>query len=206
MEEEGTISTGFDRGIDYSDIKEKLVTSINKNYENYTKEPSRININRLIYEVVGALELRNASRVSEACKAFKLFLKKGIDKRVIVKISKSDAVKTLKSGEKKKMPARYRELVWPNWFPAEIYTTIKNSEYTEELLNSHRFEKRVLDHLLNHHNTNTHSLRYACANYLIYEEERPALDVAKFMGHKDGKTILTYVQRKNVDQIFDMDM
>jgi hypothetical protein len=206
MEEEGSISTGFDRGIDYGDIKEKLISSINKNFDNYTKEPTRINTNRLIYEVVGALQLRNASRVSEACKAFKLFLKKGINKRVIVKISKSDAVKTTKTGEKKKMPARYRELVWPNWFPEEIYNTIKNSEFTEELLNSHRFEKRVLDHLLNHHDTNTHSLRYACANYLIYEEERPALDVAKFMGHKDGKTILTYVQRKNVDQIFDMDM
>lgn len=205
-EEEGVISTGFDRGIDYSDIKNKLIESINKNYKKYTEISSKINLNRLAYEVIGALQLRNGSRISEACRGFKLFLKKGIEKRVIVKISKSDAIKTTKTGEKKKMPARYRELVWPNWFSSDIFNMIKNSDFTEELIQSHRFEKRVLDHLLNHHNTNTHSLRYACANYLIYEEERPALDVAKFIGHKDGKTILTYVQRKNVDQIFDMDM
>lgn len=205
-EEEGVISTGFDRGLDYENIKNKLVDSIAKNHAEYKKDPTRIKFNRLAYEVIGAIQLRNAARISEACKSFIAFMKKGIDKRVIVKISKSDATKITKTGEMKKMPARYREIVWPTWFEPGIYKTLKESEFLEELIVSHRFTKRVLDHLLNHHDTNTHSLRYACANYLLYQEERPALDVAKFMGHRNGNTILTYCQKKNVDQIYDIDM
>lgn len=205
-EEEGTISTGFDRGIDYEDIKDKLTKSINKNYKKYIKEPTKIKLNTLAYEVVAAIQLRNAARISEACKGFKLFLKKGIENRVIVKISKSDSIKKLKTGELKKMPARYREIVWPSWIDKKVFEIIRDSEYTVLLTESLRFPKRVLDHMLNHFESNTHSLRYACANHLLYDQNRPALDVAKFMGHKNGNTILTYVQKKNVDQIYDLDI
>ena len=44
-------------------------------------------------------------------------------------------------------------------------------------------KKRVLDYLLRYFECNTHSLRYACINYLIYEKNLPLNTVAKLVGH-----------------------
>ena len=203
---EDIISTGFDRGIDYDEIKEKLNKSLEEYYKSYQEKKKKMDIKRMIYNIISQIQLRNGSRISEAVRAFIKFLTLDIDKRVVVKISKSDAVKIKKDGEKKKMKARFREMMFPKWIKPEIFTLIKKSKTTNELVGSNRLKKRVLDYLLLHQGCNTHSLRYACINNLIYVQKRPINDVAKWIGHQNVAQMVTYTQKKNADQIFDIDM
>ena len=53
---------------------------------------------------------------------------------------------------------------------------------------------------------NTHSLRYAFINHMIYVENRPLPDIAKFVGHKNINQLVTYTQQKNCNKIFDLDV
>lgn len=200
------IATGFDRGIDYMDMRKKIISNIKRNRKKYIEKPMKTLFHKIVYDVIGGIQLKNAARISESCNALRKFITNGIDDFAIVKISKSDATKKTKTGELKKMPARYRKIKWPQWFSEELFNFIKENEYLGPLLQCDRLTRRVLDYMLKYNNTNTHSLRYACANYLMHEEKKPALDVAKFMGHKNGNTILTYIQRKKVDEMYDIDM
>lgn len=207
--EENKINRGFDRGIDYADMKELLTKNIESLYKKYTidKKPKKTDFSRLVYAVISAIQLRNGSRISEAVKAFIQFIETGIDKRVIVKISKSDGLKTMKDGTKQKKKARYREMMFPNkWFNDKIFSLLKKSDQTRELINTGKLKKRVLDYLLNHMNCNTHSLRYAFINHMLYIVKRPAEDIAKFVGHIDTNMLTRYTQLKNCNQIFDLDL
>ena len=87
--EEGQINTGFDRGIDYGTIKEKLIIAMNKLYEMYKEEEKKLTVNRLVYNTIALIQLKNGSRISEAVKAFVIFINKGIGDKIIVRISKT---------------------------------------------------------------------------------------------------------------------
>lgn len=213
---EPEIAVGFDRGIDYEPMKQKLIKcfysiyndilKIKKNEGCYGRKMSILE-SKLLYLSIAMTQLRNGSRISEACQAIKVFCTTGdFNKRVIVKIAKSESIK-YKNGEKYTTKPRYRKMIFPNdWID-------KDSDKIKKILMKrfkdipfNRLKKRVLDYLLIYHQCNTHSLRYACINYLIYEKERPLNDVAKFVGHIDLSMLTKYTQQKNCEKIFDLDM
>lgn len=204
--EEKVIGHGFDRGIDYQNIKKKLVKRAKYILACLQHKKKNIQIKRLIYLIVACIQLRNGSRISEAVKSFFLFMKNGIDKRVIVKISKTGAIKTNKKGEKIRTKERFREMTWPNWISNEIYEILANCKLVNIFLSTGTLKKRVLDYLRINFNCNTHSLRYAFINYALYILKRPMNDVAKFVGHANTAQMVTYTQKKNSDQLFDIDM
>jgi integrase len=209
-DEDIKISTGFDRGLDYEKIKKKLVKRTNKLWWMYKDDPTkRVLLNKLIYTIIACIQLRNGSRISEAVKAFEKFVDNNHTiTRVFVKISKSDGIKQTKTGEKKRSRPRYREMMWPkHWFDTDLdFCDIAANPYTKELIESGKLKKRVLDYLLNNFDCNTHSLRYAFINFCLYTLKRPMSDVAKFVGHADCRQMVTYSQKKNSDQIFEIDM
>lgn len=207
FEEEIREHRGFDRGINYNEIKDKLVSQIKQEYELFLKSKKRITLRKIIYLIVAMIQLRNASRVSEAVRAFYYFIKHGIDDLAKnIKISKSDAIKVNKKGKKCKSPTRYRDMIFPKWIPKEIFDIIQKKKETQRMFNCIRFKKRILDYLLNNFNCNTHSLRYACINYLLYDKGRPINDVSTFCGHANCQQIVNYTQRHRVNEIYDIDM
>lgn len=207
MEEDATIHRGFDRGIDYDTTKKKLIDAAKKYFKLYHEKQNKTDMGRLIYSVIASIQLRNGSRISEAVKAFILFVEKGIQNRVTVKISKSDGIRVAKDGTKKRKKIRFRELMFPSdWFSDDVYKLIKESELTSQLIESGTLKKRVLDFLQRHMDCNTHSLRYAFINYMLYVVKRPPEDIAKFVGHIDTSMLTTYCQIKNSNQIFDMNI
>lgn len=209
------IATGFDRGVDYEPMKHKLITHCNRYYNEildvekktpHFKYKAKVIKSKLLYCCIAMIQLRNASRISEACSAMKIFCKKDMfDKRVVVKISKSESIK-YKNGEQYTTKPRYRKMIFPiEWI--SVFEPIK--EIVVQIFSElpyKRLKKRVLDYLLMNHACNTHSLRYACINYLIYDKERPLNDVAKFVGHVDLSMLTKYTQQKNCERIFDLPM
>ena len=208
------VSLGFDRGIDYIPIKKKLIEKFDECIDtintldiedsNYQRKKNMIT-KRIIYTLIAIVQLRNGSRIIEAVDAFTKFIEsKDLTKREIIKIAKSES-KKYKDGKSFKTKARYRKIIFPNWIV--INTTLLDDIYdvlTE--IPKERLKKRVLDYLLKYFKCNTHSLRYSCINYLIYEKQRPLNDVAKFVGHINLNQLTTYTQQKNCDKLFDIDM
>lgn len=211
---EPEISTGFDRGIDYEPMKNRLIQFLEQSYNEYVTIKNNKKCyasklkslsNKMVYNVIAMIQLRNGSRISEACNAFSIFINKGINSLVTVKIAKSEAIK-YRGGEKIITKPRYRKMVYPKaWINnnREILLILEAAAVNIPLP---RLKKRVLDYLLIYHQCNTHSLRYACINYLIYKEGRPLNDVAKFVGHIDLSMLTKYTQQKNCDKIFELDM
>lgn len=214
-DEEPVIATGFDRGIDYEPMKNKLINcckkyydelvSLEKNTPHFKYKIGTVK-SKILYCCIAMIQLRNGSRISEACGAMKYFCKEdNFNKRVIVKIAKSESIK-YKDGKQYTTKPRYRKMIFPiNWI--DNFDSIK--DIIEEIFSTipySRLKKRVLDYLLINHQCNTHSLRYACINYLIYDKERPLNDVAKFVGHVDLSMLTKYTQQKNCEKIFDLTM
>ena len=210
---------GFDRGIDYLPIKQKLLDEFNKQYKIYSKGKNTKRASRsLIFLLIELIQLRNGSRITEAINAFKLFAEKGIEQRVTVKICKSEAKKKVwKLNEEKNIKEkkevttklRTRDIMFPKtWFNDldinELINKLKESH--EELINDDKLKVTICKYMIHNFDCNTHSLRYAFINYMLYKEKRPMTDVAKFVGHKNINQLVTYTQQKNCDQIFDLDI
>lgn len=212
---------GFDRGIDYEPIKKKLLDEFNRQLKIYsigknTKRASR----SLIYLLIELIQLRNGSRITEAINAFKIFAKKGIEQRVTVKICKSETKKkvwklnqekNIKEQKEIMTKLRTRDIMFPKiWFnklDIDIYKLInKLSNSHTELINDKKLKITICKYMIHNFDCNTHSLRYAFINYMLYKEKRPMTDVAKFVGHKNINQLVTYTQQKNCDQIFDLDI
>lgn len=210
------IDQGFDRNIDFNTIKTKLIEVFNKTVseintldenDRYYKSKRRKLYNRLIYIIVANIQLINGSRISEACNAFKDFVKKdNYIEKVIEKIAKSESIKYKKDGEKFTTKARYRHMIFPHkWItiPDNMKELIS---YFNKKIDVVVLKKRVLDYLLKHHNCNTHSLRYAFINYMLYKEKKEAILVAKHVGHSSVAQLVRYTQKKEADKIFEMDI
>jgi integrase len=208
------LNKGFDRDLDYKIIKKLFIKEYKKvrqeideldeSVKNYITQ-RRNKIHKLIYLLICMIQLRNGSRISEACAAFRKFVtNQDLNKRVIVKIAKSETLKTNKKGEEYTTPRRNREMIFPSkWVEFDLLEDMKfHTQYIEE----DRLRKRVLDYLLINFNCNTHSLRYAFINYMLYELKRPMNDVAKFVGHSNPNMLVKYTQLKNSNQIFDLDI
>jgi len=77
-----------------------------------------------------------------------------------------------------------------------------------EFLNTYTgdLKRRTCDYLLRGFDCNTHSLRYACINYLLYDQKKEMAIVAKFVGHTGIAQLVRYTQLKESDKIFDLDI
>lgn len=215
---EQVITTGFDRGVDYEPMKDKFIETYKKIANDLAElkeedksyvSKRRILIHKLIYLTIAMIQLRNGSRIIEAIKAFRLFLKNPElieeDKRVTVKLAKSESIKYKKdTGEEFTTKPRFREMKFPNTWIG--FNLSKDMRFYAKYINNISMRKRVLDYLLQYFNCNTHSLRYACINYLIYHEKRELNDVAKFVGHTNLSQLVRYTQIKNSNKIFDLDI
>lgn len=205
-EEEPKIAQGFDRGIDYQEIKDKFLKHLNRLYKYLQKADTRyetkVLTNKICYIMIAMIQLRNGSRISEACSAFVQFINSDdLDDKVVVKIAKSQ-----KNTEKIKTKARYRKMVFPDWIDRDIFEEVRDSKPLVLLIQNKRLKKRVLDYMLMYFNCNTHSLRYACINYLLTDMKLPMPTVAKYVGHINTNQLCTYTQNKEVDKIFDLDI
>lgn len=198
--------SGFDRGIDYDKTKKLLIdkyteTELNSIKLDITDKRRIIYVRQLIYLLVAMIQLRNASRVSEAVRAFMKYKHDDkISTKVIVKISKSDAAKKNKEGKMIKPKPRYRNIVFPDWVPFDenkILDSLKKIPID-------RLKHRTLDYLLKL-GFNTHSLRYSRINYLLNTKKQDIGTVAKYVGHAGLGTILNYVGKQNVDKMNDID-
>lgn len=207
------IARGFDRNIDYMVMRKRLINFLIKDINSLTdvsKKRKRIVMNRIIYTIIAMIQLRNGSRISEAVNAMRQFVEsKKYDEKVIVKIAKSETMKYKKeTGEAYLTKKRYRHMMFPQkWLKMKDFKeTWDNINFYMLYIKDDRLKKRVLDYLLKYHNCNTHSLRYACINYLLYVKKLEMGIVAKFVGHSNVNQLVTYTQLKNTDKIFDLDI
>ena len=199
--EEPKINQGFDRGIDYKVIRKKFKIEMERliNYFEDIKDEQKFDrkknklLLKIIYLTISCIQLRNGSRVSESIDAFKIFItKQNFYEKVL--------------GKKIKLKIRYRKMMFPNWFDFDIMEVIKDSEAFQEIINCNRLRKRILSYLITNFNSNTHSLRYACINYLLYTKKIDIGIVCKFVGHSNPNQIIKYTQLKQIDGIFDLDI
>lgn len=212
--DEPNIARGFDRNVDYLPMKEQIIKTLEKKISDIGNEMTpgqlKITINKVIYLTIAMIQLRNGSRITEACKALLLFVNKGTTDKVIVKIAKSEkkAYEIVKDGKtitKNKTKARYRNMIYPSgWTDLDIIGVIK--DHPNNCLKSKRLEKRVLDYLLLNFKCNTHSLRYAFINYMLTIKKQPMATVAKLVGHCNVNQLCTYTQNKQVEAALEMDI
>lgn len=212
------IAKGFDRDIDFDDIKNKLIKDFEQTLEKIKKVTTdyneRIYCNRIIYCIIAMTQLVNGSRISEACRAVQKFHEQETindNDRVVVKISKSEKLQYNRVSKEKFMSkARFRKMRYPTkWINSSDYSYLRRFEVKTILCLNVKdllLRQRVRDYLLNNFNCNTHSLRYAFINYMLHDKGKPMNEVAKFVGHKNTNQICTYTQNKKVDMIFDMDI
>lgn len=210
------MDTGFDRGVDFTKKKDEfirefdstvsLINDLDEGDRYYMSKRKKI-FNKLIYLAISMIQLCNGSRISEACNAFKQFLSLDkYDEKVIVKIAKSQSIKYKKSGEKYTTKARYRALIFPSkWFRIMDEIKYGMNEHIG-LIDDAILKKRVLDYLLNNHECNTHSLRYAYINHMLYTLKKEPSLVAKHVGHSNLNQIVRYTQQKESQKLFELDI
>lgn len=210
--EETNIAKGFDREIDYKSIKERLINEYNivcdklqglsqenKSY-NYDL---RVLTNRKIYLLTALLQLKNGSRIIEACKTIKIFIKNNdLTKKVKVKIAKSECLKRGKDGKEFVTKKRVREMTFPKWINLDID---KNIQEHLDRITITQLKQRVLTMLIRDFKCNTHSLRYSFINYMLYEKKIEMGLVCKFVGHVDVSQLVRYTTLKNTQNIHEID-
>jgi hypothetical protein len=210
--EEEIIATGWDRGLDFEVIKNKLIKHLEKLNRSIHKANSRyehkILTNKICYTIIAMIQLRNGSRISEACETFIKFINSNdLNSKIIVKIAKTTGKQY--SRTQKKMidkKKRYRKMIFPDWINQDIIDEIRESKPLILLIQSKRLKNRVCDFLRMYFDCNTHSLRYAYINYMLTDKQMPMATVAKVVGHVNVNQLVTYTQQKNVDAALDMDI
>lgn len=213
--EEEKIKTGFDKGIDFVPIKEKLIEDLEKKYEDlqlidpHEKYDKKVLLNKIIYIMIALIQLINGSRISEACSALRKFINADdLDEKVIVKIAKSEKMQyNVKTKKKIFTKARYRKMKFPSkWINIDIFKEIKEIKpiclYIKDVL----LRQRIRDYLLKNFDCNTHSLRYAFVNYMLHDKQKPMNEISRFIGHTNTNQICVYTQNKNVEKLFDLDI
>ena len=212
--DDATYNTGFDRGVDFSEIKAKLITAYTDTIKllnlltdvDYNGAERKL-VNRLIYILIAMIQLMNGSRISEACNAFYSFIENGdLDKKIVVKLAKSETTKYKENGEQFKTKIRYRKIMFPKKWIDTPLKKLDRMQYYIDKIHPESLKKRVLDYLLKYHNCNTHSLRYAYINYMIYDQKNEPSLIAKHVGHSNLNQLIRYTQNKQADKLFDIDI
>ena len=209
------METGFDRGIDFEPMKEALIKEFKIQLDKFQhsgffKRSSKA----IIFLLIEMIQLRNGCRITEAINAFKKFIKKKTIDKVKVKICKSEAKKKVYvKGEIKDTKVlkeimtkpRFREIMFPTSWLEGCHCNIKKlmtnvHGHNEGLLEKEDLGKAICKYMMRRFKSNTHSLRYAFINYLLFVEEKPMAVVAKFVGHRNTNQLVTYTQQKNCEE------
>jgi hypothetical protein len=208
------LETGFDRGLDYSVVKEELIQDLQTKYNQLEGidpkyiSKKRILVNQITYLLLSLIQLRNGSRSIEAVWCFRQFIKeRKFKETILVKVAKSESIKYDRISKKQfKSKIRYRKMVFPiSWIKLDK-DTFDDIEKNSSIINNNRLKKRTLDYLLKYHECNTHSLRYCFINYMINDRKIPLNDVAKTVGHVDLSMLTRYTQAKNIDKVLGLDV
>ncbi|MGC9132637.1 MAG: tyrosine-type recombinase/integrase [Candidatus Micrarchaeia archaeon] len=161
----------WDKGLDFESTYNKLVQIALVTNRETTKA----------YSLILLLQLRNGARISEAVRAFKVWLSNPSKKEVEIRVSK-----------KKKEESRLMEI--PKEF---LKFNIKDFEWVKDVE-----EKDLIDRVKTfafRNKINTHSLRYSFVTYLLKKGINPSI-VAKITHHSNLNYILTYTQQKEAEK------
>jgi integrase len=164
-------SSSWDKGLDYETTYTMLLRKISSVKNNRVK----------CYLVIALIQLRNGSRISEAIRAFKGWVKYN-NNEIYVKVSK-----------KKKHEDRL--MIIPQEISQYRLLCVDLLEVGDRTLRN-----RVLTTLHRLFKMNTHSLRYAFITYLLKNNVNPAI-VSKIIKHSRLDTILHYVQIKEAEKV-----
>ena len=210
------VDSGFDRGLDYLEIKKDLikdytskceqVRSLQPDTKGYVSQ-KRILMNQITYLLISLIGLKNGARSIESTWMLRESLKnRKLSSTILVKIAKSESTKYNRHTKEKYMTKiRYRKMVFPTKWIKYSPKLLDEIEFYSKKISDDRLKKRTLDYLLMYHNCNTHSLRYCFINYMINEKKVEINNVSKCVGHKTVSQIVNYTQNKNVDKVLDMD-
>lgn len=203
------VDHGFDRGIDYKEIKQRLIDKYKEQLKalddnNMSVYDRKCMVHKQIYCLTAMLQLCNGSRILEACKAIKIYFdKKNFTEKILVKIAKSECTKINRDGDEYTTKARFRKMRFPNgWIEFELTKELENALEKIKVIN---LKQRVLDYLLKYFDCNTHSLRYAFINFMLYDKKVETTLVSKFVGHSNTAQLVRYSQNKKAEELFDID-
>ena len=160
----------WDKGVDYEAAYRLLLNAIRR-----ARGRSRC------YFVIALIQLRNGSRISEAVRAFKEWVRSG-KVEVYVRVSK-----------KKRDESRL--MVIPDEVD-HLRLECVDLVHVDDL----KLGERVRVALHQRFKINTHSLRYAFITYLLRSGVNPAI-VSKIIKHSRLDTLLAYVQEKVGEEI-----
>jgi len=160
----------WDKGVDYETIYTRLLRKIDT-----------VKDNTKCYLIICLIQLRNGSRISEAIRGFKEWVKNN-KTELYIPVSK-----------KKKIETRLMVI------PSEV---LNYRLYCVDLLdiNDKVLRERVRATLYYYFKINTHSLRYAFITYLLRSNVNPAI-VSKLLKHSKLDTLLHYVQVKEAESV-----
>lgn len=206
---------GFDRGVDFITMRDKLLhkfKDLNTKFadlsfdDQFYIRKKRMIFHKIIYCTIAMIQLRCGSRICEAVAAYKNFIEtKDFKTKILVKIAKSESIKyTRDTKEQYKTKARYRKMEFPfDWIELDLVHSSDMEAYTKYVTNK-KLQKRVLDYLLKYFECNTHSLRYAFINHMLYAQKVEPSKVAKFVGHVNMNQIVRYTQNIEVEKLFEL--
>jgi integrase len=162
---------GWDKGVDYETMYTRLLRKISSVKSNNTK----------CYLIIALIQLRNGSRISEAIRAFKEWVRSN-KTEIYVKVSK-----------KKKLEERL--MIIPNEITHYRLQCVDLLDVDDKVL-----RERVRATLYYYFKINTHSLRYSFITYMLRIGVNPAL-VSKAIRHSRLDTLMHYVQVKEADNM-----
>jgi integrase len=167
-------SGSWDKGLDYETTYSMLLRKVNSAKNPKTK----------CYFIMSLIQLRNGSRISEAIRAFKEWIKTN-KSELYVKVSKKKKDET-------------RLMIIPQEVESHRLLCVDLLDVNDKALRN-----RVLATLHYYFKINTHSLRYSFITYLLRNNVNPAL-VSKIVRHSRLDTIMRYVQVKEAERILKM--
>jgi integrase len=161
----------WDKGLDYETAYRVILRKINSVKNNTTK----------CYFTIALIQLRNGSRISEAIRAFKEWVKTN-KTEIYVNVSK-------------KKHNELRLMIIPNEISQYRLLCVDLLE-----VNDKRLRNRILSTLYYYFKFNTHSLRYAFITYLLRNNVNVAI-VSKLIKHSKLDTLLSYVQVREAERV-----
>jgi integrase len=162
---------GWDKGVDFELMYHRLLRKIDSVKSNNTK----------CYLIIALIQLRNGSRISEAIRAFKEWVRSN-KAEIYVRVSK-------------KKRHEDRLMIIPSETHEYRLRCVDLLDVNDKIL-----RERVRATLHYYFKINTHSLRYSFITYLLKAGVNPAL-VSKAVRHSRLDTLMSYVQTKEADRI-----
>jgi hypothetical protein len=182
----------WDKGVPYLELDERVRNLIRKARDSPDNPNSS---SRMAYGFVYALQLRNASRISEAVAAMKRLIERNY------KYSKEKDLYTIEVlCAKKREKIEYRVMKLPKYLNRTLRRYRKIRAFADivaamTITNAKGQCIRLLK-------VNSHSLRYARITYLS-EKGMPAQLIAKITHHSNLNFIVAYTQQKEADRLDD---